>query len=95
MVPVVEKLVENCAIPVAGAPVLGSAPVPKTGTVTRVVVPDLKITVPVGSAPLLAVEIVAVRITGWFAGVVDGAVAAIAVEACVMDTASAVELLAL
>jgi len=95
LVPVVEKLVENCATPVAGAPVLRSEAVPKTGTVTRVVVPDLKVTVPVGPAPLLAVEIVAVRITAWFAGVVDGAAAAIAVEAGVMDTASAVEVLVL
>ena len=94
-VPVVEKVEDNCATPAAGVPALRSAAVPETGPVPSVVEPDLKVTVPVGPAPLLVVEIVAVKTSGWFAGVVEGAAAAIAVEACVMDTASAVEVLAL
>jgi hypothetical protein len=54
------------AVPLAFVPVpVKTAAVPVTVPVPIVVVPDLKVTVPVGPTPLLDVAIVAVKVTAW------------------------------
>ena len=83
----------NVAVPVAGAPVVRLAAVPTTGAVPRVVPPELKVMVPDGPTPELAVVTVANKEIGKFAEALGMGFMVTPVPALVMEMASAAELL--
>jgi hypothetical protein len=84
------------AVPPAGAKVpVSTAAVPASVPVPMIFPPAIKLTVPVGAAPLLCVAIVAVSVIGWPMGIEAALlVAVVVVGAIVMLTASAGEVLA-
>ena len=82
------------AAPDAEAPVVRLAAVPTTGAVPSVVPAELKVIVPVGPAPELAVLTVADRVMGEFAEALGTGVMATVVPALVMEITSAADVLA-
>lgn len=60
-----KNVADKVAVPTAGTPVvkLEAVPVTGAGAVPSIVPPEVKVTVPVGPAPLLLVFTVAVRVT--------------------------------
>ena len=83
------------AVPLAGAPdPVKTAAVPDTVPEPSVVLPDLKVTVPVGPAPLLLVPMFAVKVTVWPIGTEFALLVMVAVvEAGVIEIAVAGEVL--
>jgi hypothetical protein len=94
-VPVVLKVAAKVAVPVAGENGVRIAAVPTTGAVPRVVPPELKVIVPVGPPPELAVATVADKEMGKFVEALGMGVMITVVPAWVMEMASAAEVLEL
>ena len=91
--PVVVNVAAKVAVPVAGVNGVRIAAVPTTGAVPRVVPPELKVMVPVGPTPELAVLTVALKEMGKFADAFGIGGKVTVVPALVMETASAAEVL--
>jgi hypothetical protein len=91
--PVVVNVAAKVAVPVAGAPVVRLAAVPTTGAVPRVVPAELKVIVPVGPTPELAVVTVADKEMGKFVEALGMGFMVTPVPALVMEMASAAEVL--
>ena len=83
------------AVPIAGAPVVRLAAVPTTGAVPRVVPAEVKVIVPVGPTPELAVLTVAPRAMAEFVEALGRGVMATAVAALVIERASGADVLEL
>jgi hypothetical protein len=94
-VPVVVKVAAKVALPIAGAPVVRSAAVPTTGAVPRGVPPELKVIVPVGPTPELAVLTVALRAMAEFVEALGRGTMVIAVAALVIEMVSGADVLEL
>jgi hypothetical protein len=90
---VVVNVAAKVAVPVAGAPVVRLAAVPTTGAVPRGVPAELKVIVPAGPTPELAVVTVADKEMGKFAEALGMGFIVTVVPALVMETASAAEVL--
>jgi hypothetical protein len=91
--PVEVKVAAKVAVPVAGENDVRIAAVPTTGAVPRVVPPEVKVMVPVGPTPELAVVTVADKEMGKFAEALGMGFMVTAVPALVMEMASAAEVL--
>jgi hypothetical protein len=91
--PVVVNVAANVAVPVAGANGVRTAAMPITGAVPRVVPPEVKVTVPVGPTPELAVVTVADKEMGKFVEALGMGFMVTPVPALVMEMASAAEVL--
>jgi hypothetical protein len=89
----VVKVAANVAVPVAGADVARIAAVPITGTVPRVVPPEVKVMVPVGPTPELVVVTAADTEMGKFVEALGMGFMVTVVPALVMEMASAAEVL--
>jgi hypothetical protein len=87
------KVAARVAVPLAGENGVRTAAVPTTGAVPRVVPPELKVMVPVGPTPELAVVTVADKEMGKFVEALGMGFMVTAVPALVMETASAAEVL--
>ena len=93
MAPALVKVAANVAVPVAGANGVRIAAVPITGAVPRVVPPEVKVMVPVGPAPELAVVTVAPKVMGKFTEALGIGFMVTPVPALVMEMAFAAEVL--
>lgn len=91
--PVVVNVAAKVAVPVARTPVVLLAAVPTTGAVPRVALAEVKVTVPVGPTPELAVVTVADKEIGKFAEALGMGFMDTVEPALVMEMASAVEVL--
>ena len=91
--PLAVKVAANVAVPVAGANGVRIKAVPMTGAVPRVVPPEVKVTVPVGPTPELAVETVADKEMGKFVEALGMGFMVTPVPALVMEMVSAAEVL--
>lgn len=93
LAPAVVKVAANVAVPVAGANGVRTAAVPMIGAVPRGVPPEVKVIVPVGPTPELAVVTVADKEIGKFVEALGIGFMVTPVPALVMETASAAEML--
>lgn len=93
LAPAVVKVAANVAVPIAGANGVRIAAVPITGAVPRVVPPEVKVMVPVGPTPELAVVTVADKEIGKFVEALGIGFMVTPVPALVMEMASAAEVL--
>jgi hypothetical protein len=91
--PGVVKVAVNVAVPVAGANGVRTAAVPITGAVPRVVPAEVKVMVPAGPTPELAVVTVADNEIGKFVEALGIGFMVTPVPALVMEMASAAEVL--
>ena len=91
--PAVVKVAANVAVPIAGVNGVRIAGVPTTGAVPSVVPADVKVMVPVGPTPELAVVTVADKEIGKFAEALGMGFMVTPVPALVMEMASAAEVL--
>ena len=91
--PVVVNVAANVAVPVAGANGVRMAVVPTTGAVPRVVPAEVKVMVPDGPTPELAVVTVANKEIGKFAEALGMGFMVTPVPVLVMEMASAAEVL--
>ena len=93
LAPAVVKVAANVVVPIAGANGMRIAAVPMTGAVPRVVPPEVKVMVPVGPTPELAVVTVAPKVMGKFTEALGIGFMVTPVPALVMEMASAAEVL--
>ena len=93
LAPALVKVAANVAVPVAGAKGVRIATVPTTGAVPRVVPPEVKVMVPVGPTPELAVVTEADKEIGKFVEALGMGAINTPVLALVMEMASAAEVL--
>ena len=91
--PAVVKVAANVAVPVAGANWVRIAAVPITGAVPRVVPPEVKVMVPAGPTPELAVVTLADKEMGKFVEALGMGFMVTPVPALMMEMASAAEVL--
>ena len=93
LAPALVKVAANVAVPVAGANGVRIAAVPITGAVPRVVPPEVKVMVPEGPTPELAVVMVADKEMGKFFEALGIGLMVTPVPALVMEMAFAAEVL--
>ena len=91
--PVVVKVAANIAVPLAGENGVITAPLPTTGAVPRVVPPEVKVMVPAGPTPELAVVTLADKEMGKFVEALGMGFMVTPVPALMMEMASAAEVL--